>query len=109
MGTSALRLSLLPVALLLVASGCVPVLHLWQQVVPEQKHLDLRHPSQLPRAPLPTVPPPPTVSEPPEPATPQELSLDEAIRLALQNSKVVRVLAGVTAVPSGRTIYDPAI
>jgi outer membrane protein TolC len=38
-----------------------------------------------------------------------EIPLDEAIRIALANSKVVRVLAGVTAVPSGLTIYDPAI
>ncbi len=40
---------------------------------------------------------------------PTDLSLDEAIRTALLNSEVVRVLAGVTAVSSGRTIYDAAI
>ncbi len=47
------------------------------------------------------------------PAVPQEgdgkMSLDEAIRLALQNTKVVRLLAGTAAVSSGGTIYDPAI
>ena len=37
------------------------------------------------------------------------LSLDEAIRIALEHSEVVRVLAGNLAVSSGRTIYDPAI
>lgn len=37
------------------------------------------------------------------------LSLDEAIRLSLQHSEVIRVLAGVTAANSGRTIYDTAI
>lgn len=37
------------------------------------------------------------------------VSLDESIRLALQYSEVIRVLAGVTAVSSGQTIYDTAI
>src|SRR5207248_3066073 len=37
------------------------------------------------------------------------LSLDEAIRISLSNSAVVRVLAGISAVSSGRTVYDPAI
>ena len=37
------------------------------------------------------------------------LSLDEAIRTALRNDDVVRVLAGTSAVASGRTIYDAAI
>lgn len=37
------------------------------------------------------------------------LSLDEAIRLSLQHSEVIRVLAGVSAANSGRTIYDTAI
>jgi outer membrane protein TolC len=34
--------------------------------------------------------------------------LDEAIRIALQNSEVVRVIAGDQAVSSGATVYDPA-
>jgi outer membrane protein TolC len=37
------------------------------------------------------------------------LSLDEAIRMTLQNSEVIRVLTGATAVSSGQTIYDTAI
>ena len=37
------------------------------------------------------------------------MTLDEAIRIALQNAEVVRVLSGVAASSSGRTIYDPAI
>ena len=37
------------------------------------------------------------------------LSLDEAIRLAMQNTDVVRVLSGVGAASSGQTIYTPAI
>jgi outer membrane protein TolC len=37
------------------------------------------------------------------------LSLDEAIRIALENTRVVRTLAGTFAVASGQTIYDAAI
>jgi outer membrane protein TolC len=37
------------------------------------------------------------------------MSLDEAIRLSLGNAGVVRVLGGVIATSSGRTIYDTAI
>ena len=38
-----------------------------------------------------------------------ELSLDEAIRMAMQNTDAVRVLSGVGAASSGQTIYSPAI
>src|SRR5207249_5656566 len=62
-------------------------------------------------APLPPAPIPATVSLPEaewdQPQVP--LGLDEAIRVTLANSQVVRILSGVTAVPSGATIYDPAI
>lgn len=37
------------------------------------------------------------------------LPLDEAIRIALQHSEVIRVLTGVSASSSGRTIYDTAV
>ncbi len=37
------------------------------------------------------------------------LPLDEAIAISLQHSEVIRVLAGVTATSTGRTIYDTAI
>jgi outer membrane protein TolC len=40
---------------------------------------------------------------------PQPLSLDAAIAIALKNSEVVRVLGGITAASTGRTIYDTAI
>jgi outer membrane protein TolC len=82
---------------------------LWHLLVPEQRRIQVRHPSKLPRAPVPDTPPPPTVSNPRAGVAPSELSLDEAIRVALLNSEVVRVLAGVTATSSGRTIYDAAI
>jgi outer membrane protein TolC len=77
--------------------------------MPEQRTIDVRDPSQLPRAHVPDIPPPRTVSEPQPGAAEQHLSLDEAIQIALTNSQVVRVLAGTTAVSSGQTIYDPAI
>ncbi|MDX1962291.1 MAG: TolC family protein [Pirellulales bacterium] len=78
-------------------------------IFPEQRRIEVRAPEQFRPANLPPVPTPPTVSQPlPENAT-WTLSLDEAIRIALENSDIVRVLAGNTAVPSGATIYDPAI
>src|SRR5262249_7048828 len=94
---------------LLLLGGCVPGGGLWSLVVPEQRHLQIRDPSQLPGVPIPPVPPPATVSRPAPPVTPKELSLDEAIRIALANSKVVRVLTGTAVGPSGQTIYDPAV
>jgi outer membrane protein TolC len=58
---------------------------------------------------LPDVPPPQTVAANERRAAVWELSLDEAIRIALANSEVIRTLAGTTAVASGATIFDPAI
>lgn len=75
---------------------------------PEARTITVRDPSQFPRAPLPAEPPP-TVASPPGGREPLQLSLDDAMRIALENSRVVRRLAGTTAVASGRTIYDPAI
>lgn len=78
-------------------------------ILPEQRRMAIRDPSRLPIARLPDVPSPATVSRPKPDAEAQYLSLDEAIRTALANSEVVRLLAGVTATSSGRTIYDPAV
>ncbi|MCI0638224.1 MAG: TolC family protein [Gemmataceae bacterium] len=78
-------------------------------VFPEQRTLDLRPPGSLPKARIPDMPPPITVSNPEPEARERLLSLDDAIRITLENSQVVRVLAGVSAVASGKTIYDPAI
>ena len=50
---------------------------------------------------IPLIPPPVTVSNPSPQITPQEMSLDDAIRIALANSKVVRVLAGHAGVVTG--------
>ncbi len=76
--------------------------------MPEQKCLAIRSPSQMRCAHLPAVGVPTTVKGPEEaqpklPAYP--MTLDEAIRIALENSEVIRVLGGT----SGRTVYDPAI
>src|SRR6516165_10447268 len=78
-------------------------------ILPEQQTIDYRDPAQLPPAPLPETPPPRTVAAP-RPETPDwPLSLDEAIKIALENARVIRVLAGVSATSSGQTIYDTAI
>ncbi len=78
-------------------------------VVPEERGFCIRDAVQLPMAPIPDSPAPPTVGPAREDMPVRPLSLDQAISIALGNSEVVRVLAGVTAVSSGRTIYDPAI
>jgi outer membrane protein TolC len=78
-------------------------------VLPEQRRLVIRDPSELPTAPLPDVGPPHTVAQRDDKLTTMAISLDDAIRIALQNAEVIRVLAGVSASTSGRTIYDVAI
>ncbi len=78
-------------------------------IFPEQRRLEIRDPSQLPRTHVPDIPPPPTVATPPSSNEVWTLSLDEAIRCALANADVVRVAAGDTVVASGATIYEPAI
>ena len=78
-------------------------------ILPEEQSSYVRSPSELPRASIPDIPPPPTVTEPRVDTAVWQLSLDEAIRVALANSEVIRVLGGVAAVSSGRSIYDTAI
>ncbi len=78
------------------------------QIFPEQKSIQIRDPSQLRTVPIPDVGIPNTVTSTGELA-PQKLSLDDAIRIALENANVIRVLGGVTAGSSGQTIYDLAI
>jgi len=76
--------------------------------MPEQRSVHIRNPASLCKARIPAVGAPLTVDstgEVPE----QFLSLDEAIRIALSHIEVVRVLAGVSAVASGTTIYDVPI
>lgn len=92
----------------LLLGGCSPD-SVAALVLPGQHHLAVRPPTQISPGPLPAVPPPPTVTDPMPELPSKELSLDEAIRIALANARVIRVLTGVAAAPSGQTIYDPAI
>ena len=74
----------------------------------EQRAIEVRDPSSLPRYKMPATPPPPTVSRPLDDAPPRNMTLDEALRVAFERSEVVRVLGGVGAATSGRTVYDVA-
>lgn len=92
-------------ALLSWGSTLTPAQEARRFFYPEQRRIQIRGPESLPRTHVPDMPPPWTVSNlPPEPVS-LPLSLDEAIRIAMENSEVIRVLGG----SSGRTIYDPAI
>ena len=77
-------------------------------IYPGQREIDYRDPSQFVPIPLPPSSPPPTVTTPPTGDT-RYFALDDAVRTSLGNARVVRVLAGVNAVSSGRTIYDTAV
>ncbi len=90
-------------------SSAVRAEGIFETVVPEQRHLMIRDPSQMQQIPLPDVPAPVTVASPNVERDPRNLSLDEALCIALTNSEVIRVLAGTGASSSGSTIYDPAI
>ena len=61
----------------------------WRLIFPEQRRMEIRDPSQLPRARLPEMPAPATVSHPGGHLEPWNLSLDEAIRIALENADVI--------------------
>ena len=73
----------------------------------EQRRVVVRDPASRATARIPRLPAPPTVKTGELPVW--ELSLDEAIRVALSNADAVRVLSGVGAASSGLTIYSPAI
>ena len=96
---------------LLSACGCAATpADVWDNVfLPEQRTISYRDPAELPGVPLPASMPPATVSNPRPEASEWKLSLDDAIRVALDHSRVVRVLAGLTVTSSGQTIYDAAI
>jgi len=80
------------------------------QIVPEDE-ARIRWPqsSAASRFRRPAGPEPVTVATKDATAEERFLSLNEALRRALENSEVIRVLSGVTATSSGRTIYDTAI
>jgi len=81
----------------------------YQLILPEQRYLDIRQPGQLPQVPVPVTPRPATVTDAQFDLPETFLTLNDAINITLANSEVVRVLGGVTASTSGRTIYDAAI
>ena len=104
------RTQILSTAVLLASSVIAPARSAlsqepWHFIFPEQRRMEIRDPSQMRRVRLPEMPAPATVSHPGGELQPWYLSLDEAIRIALENADVIRVLGG----SSGRTIYDPAI
>src|SRR5438132_6610609 len=81
-------------------AGPVHAQRLFPTVMPEAREIRVRDPASLPQYRLPQVPPPATVFRTDPETQPRDLSLDEAIRIALVNEGVVRVLAGTTAVAS---------
>lgn len=99
----------------ITATGCATT-HEFGAIVaagwtPEQQNVAVRDPAALPPARLPNLPPPPTVApDSPGPARERwELSLNEAVRITLENAKTIRVFTGLSAANSGSTIYDPSI
>ncbi len=78
-------------------------------IFPERRTTQVRQPHQLPRYQMPTALAPSTVSRPMADLEPQLLALDGAIRTSMRNLDVVRVLSGVTATNSGRSVYDVAL
>src|SRR5262249_51911759 len=102
---------LLLALLLSNACGCaLSVDRIWRNIIlPEQRSIEYRDPGQLPPAPLPPTVPPRTVADLRPETAEWRLSLDDAIRIALENTRVVRMLVGTTATASGQTIYDAAI
>jgi len=99
----------LVLVLVVIAGHSAQAEKLFPFIFPEQREIVVRSPSQLQPAAIPNTPPPETVSELNLDAPARHLSLDEAIRTALANTEVVRILAGVSATTSGGTIYDTAI
>src|SRR6202453_2073725 len=98
------------ILVLLFACGCGTARDVMQYVImPEQRTVDQIDPDRLPSVPIKPIPPPRTVSNLRPETRDWNLSLDETIRIALENTKVVRVLAGATVTSSGQTIYDAAI
>lgn len=96
-----------------LAFGLAPLTSSAQSILPwlpsEQRSIEVRDPALLPKARIPELPPPPTVTDNQWDGDAAHLALDDVIRIALENARVVRVLTGIAATSSGRTIYDPAI
>lgn len=76
--------------------------------LPERQHIRVRQPGQFRQARLPDVQAPITYSDA-FVESEELISLDDAIRIAMENAEVVRIITGVAASTSGRTIYDVAV
>jgi outer membrane protein TolC len=98
-------------ALLATAAGCAGTLEdlVHYSILPEQRTIEHRDPGELPPARIPPNIAPRTVADPQMDLPGWRLSLDEALRISLENAKVIRVLAGTQATSSGQTIYEAAI
>src|SRR5687767_3128743 len=83
----ALAASLAPFAAAPHASAQGP----YRIIYPEQRTIEYRDPGQFPFIPLPPSSPPATVSRPPD-GDVRYLSLDDAIRICLENDRVIRIL-----------------
>ncbi|QEG20814.1 TolC family protein [Mariniblastus fucicola] len=77
-------------------------------ICPEQRHIAVRDPGALCAFDIANADVPFTVALE-EDRMAEPLSLDDAIQIAIRNADVVRVLSGVSASTTGRTIYDVAI
>src|SRR5437588_2234162 len=102
---------LLLTLMFLSACGCgLTVADIGRSIIlPEQRSIAVRDPAQHLPVVLPPSVRPRTVSDPQPKAGEWLMSLDDAIRIALENARVIRVLAGTSAIASGQTIYDAAI
>lgn len=101
-------------ALLIVASLSGSPLAIAQSdlrriILPAEPDVSFRDPSSFAPAPLPATRRPRTVRDARNEEPTWMLTLDESIRVSLENGEVIRVLAGVSAVSSGNTIYDASI
>ncbi|WP_373651443.1 TolC family protein [Schlesneria sp. DSM 10557] len=91
-----------------LSAKSAPAQHLFPTIMPGQRSVQVRDPSQLAKYRIYDSPPPPTVSTTEE-LEPCPISLDDVIRFSLNRTDVVRILTGATATSSGQTIYDAAI
>lgn len=78
-------------------------------ILPAEPDVSFRDPSSFVPAPLPEMKRPRTVRDARNTEETWMLTLDESLRVALENGEAIRVLAGTTAVASGSTIYDASI
>jgi len=95
---------------LLTLAGCTARDFVHNIILPEQRTVEnYLDPDRLPEARIPPNVPPRTVSNLRPETVDWPLSLNEVIRISLENTRVVRVLTGTTVTSSGQTIYDAPI